>query len=143
MKYIYLVFGPTETVLPCPILIYFTYLTCFNTVKCKGKFVPLLLTEHHAMRAYFLTSALDGGEWPASCPGCLTPTERAPAIHWIRGWVSPRAVLDAVVKRKIPSLHRESNHRTPIVQSVAQRYTDHSPPEKLVVTLIQKQFLCQ
>jgi hypothetical protein len=39
--------------------------------------------------------------------------------------VGPRAVLDAVVKRQIPSpLLRESNHRTPIVQSVAQRSTD-------------------
>jgi hypothetical protein len=30
----------------------------------------------------------------------------------------PRAVLDAVVKRKIPSSRRESNHRTPIFQSI-------------------------
>jgi len=37
--------------------------------------------------------------------------------------MGPRAVLDAVVKRKIPSPHRESNLRTPIVQPVAQRYT--------------------
>jgi hypothetical protein len=42
----------------------------------------------------------------------------------MRGWVGPRAVLDAVVKRKIPSLHRESKPRTPIVQPLAQRYTD-------------------
>jgi hypothetical protein len=35
-----------------------------------------------------------------------------------------RAVLDAVVKRKILSLRRESNPGTPIVQPVAQRYTD-------------------
>jgi hypothetical protein len=38
--------------------------------------------------------------------------------------VGPRAVLDAVVKRKIPSPRRESNPRTPIVQPVAQCYTD-------------------
>jgi hypothetical protein len=38
--------------------------------------------------------------------------------------VGPRAVLDAVVKRKIHSPRRESNPRTPIVQPVAQRYTD-------------------
>jgi hypothetical protein len=50
--------------------------------------------------------------------------ERDPDTHWIGGWVSPRAVLDAVVKRKIPSLRRESNLRTPVVQPVAQRYTD-------------------
>jgi hypothetical protein len=36
--------------------------------------------------------------------------------------VDPRVVLDAVVKRKIPSLRRESNPRTPIVQPLAQRY---------------------
>jgi hypothetical protein len=38
-------------------------------------------------------------------------------------WVGPRAVLDAVVKRKIASTRRESNHRTPIMEPVAQRYT--------------------
>jgi hypothetical protein len=35
-----------------------------------------------------------------------------------------RAVLDTVVKRKIPIPRLESNPRTPIVQPVAQRYTD-------------------
>jgi hypothetical protein len=33
--------------------------------------------------------------------------------------VGPRAILDAVVKRKIPSPYRELNPRTPIVQPVA------------------------
>jgi hypothetical protein len=33
------------------------------------------------------------------------------------------AILEAVVKRKIPNPRRESNPRTPIVQPVAQRYT--------------------
>jgi hypothetical protein len=46
-----------------------------------------------------LTSALDGGEWSASRPGRFTPRERAPGTRWIGGWVGPRAVLDAVVKR--------------------------------------------
>jgi hypothetical protein len=50
--------------------------------------------------------------------------ETAPGAHWIGGWVCLRAILDAVVKRKIPSLRRESNPRTPIVQPIAQRYTD-------------------
>jgi hypothetical protein len=34
-----------------------------------------------------------------------------------------RAILDAVVKKKIPSSRRESNPRNPIVQPVAQRYS--------------------
>jgi hypothetical protein len=66
-----------------------------------------------------LTSALDGGEWSASRPSRFTPRERASGTHWIGGCVGPRAVLDAVVKRKIPSPRRESNPRTPIVRSPA------------------------
>jgi hypothetical protein len=71
-----------------------------------------------------LTSALVGGEWSASRPGHFSCRERGSVTHWIGGWVGPRTVLDAVVKRKIPSPRRESNPRTPIVQPVAQRYTD-------------------
>jgi len=78
----------------------------------------LFLTKHHAMKTYwgaevwlpaFLTSALDGGELSASRPGRFTPKERAPGTHWIAGWVVPRAGLDAVVNRKIPSPCRDSN----------------------------------
>jgi hypothetical protein len=72
----------------------------------------------------FLTSALDGGEWSASCPGRFTSRERDPGTHRIGGWVGNRAVLDTVVKRKIPSPRRVSNPRTLIVQPVAQRYAD-------------------
>jgi hypothetical protein len=72
----------------------------------------------------FLTSALDGGEWSASRFSRSTARERVPGTHWRGGWVGPRAVVDALVKRNIPSPHRESNPRTPIVQPVAQRCTD-------------------
>jgi len=41
--------------------------------------------------------------WSASRPGSFTPRERAPGTPWIGGWMGPRADLDAVVKRKIPS----------------------------------------
>jgi len=53
----------------------------------------------------------------------LYPRGKCPGTHWIGGWVGHRAVLDAVVQR-IPSPRRESNPRTPIVQPVAQSYTD-------------------
>jgi hypothetical protein len=51
----------------------------------------------------FLTSALAGGEWSASCPGRFTFGEIAPGAHWI-GWVEPRAGLDDVEKRKFMTL---------------------------------------
>jgi hypothetical protein len=53
---------------------------------------------------FFLTSALAGGEWPASRPCCFTPGERAPSTHWIGGWVDPRAGLDDVEERKFLTL---------------------------------------
>jgi hypothetical protein len=101
----------------------------------KGKVVPVLffnwaprpegvLAEWRYSSTHSLTSALDGGEWSASRPSRFTPKETAPGTHWIGGWVGPRAVLNSVVKRKIPSPRRESNPKTPIVQPVAQRYTD-------------------
>jgi hypothetical protein len=58
-----------------------------------------------------LTSALGGGKRS----GRFTPREISPGTPWIRGWVDLRAVLDAVVRRKIPGFRRESNPRTPIV----------------------------
>jgi hypothetical protein len=75
-----------------------------------------------------LTSALDGGKWSSSRPGRFTPG-KAPGTHSVRGWVGPRAFLDAAVKRKILSLRRESNPRTLIVQPVALHYTDWAIPD--------------
>jgi hypothetical protein len=69
--------------------------------------------KHHAMRMYwvaeeelhaFLTSAQDRGEWSASRFGSFTSGIIAPSSRWIGGWVDLRAGLDAVAKRKIPSL---------------------------------------
>jgi hypothetical protein len=54
----------------------------------------------------------------------LYPQGKNPWYPLDRRLGGPRAVLDAVVKRKIPSPRLESNLRTLIVQPVAQRYTD-------------------
>jgi hypothetical protein len=48
----------------------------------------------------FLTSALVGGEWSASLPVRFTPLGKGPDTHWVGGWVTPRAGLDDVEKRK-------------------------------------------
>jgi hypothetical protein len=50
-------------------------------------------------------------------PAVLTPGKELADTHRIVGWVGSRAILDAVVKRKIHSPLRESNPRTPIVPS--------------------------
>jgi hypothetical protein len=52
-------------------------------------------------------------------PAALLPRERALGTHCIGGRMGPRAVMDVVVKRKIPSPRQESNPRTLFVQPVA------------------------
>jgi hypothetical protein len=59
-----------------------------------------------------LTSALGGDERSDSRPSRFTPREGTPGTHWIGDWVGPRACLDVVVKRKIPSPCRDSNPRS-------------------------------
>jgi hypothetical protein len=65
---------------------------------------------HYAMKAYggvdvqthiFLTSALAGGKWSASCPFRFTTGESGPGTHWKRGSVGPRSGLDDVEEEKI------------------------------------------
>jgi hypothetical protein len=49
-----------------------------------------------------LTSALDGGEWSASRPGCaLAPGKGPPSTHSTAGWVCLRAGLDTEARGKI------------------------------------------
>jgi len=48
--------------------------------------------------------------------------------HFIGGWVGPRAVLDAVSKRKFPSSFRHSISGHPIVQHVVSRCIDWDIP---------------
>jgi hypothetical protein len=72
----------------------------------------------------FLTLALNGGEWSASLPSHFTPRERAPGTHWIGSWVDPRASLDVVVRRKIPSPYQDSN--PPIIQPIAHSHASQN-----------------
>jgi hypothetical protein len=54
----------------------------------------------------------------------LSPKERAPGTHWIGGWMGPKAVLKAVVKKKIPSPRQESIPRTFFsVNNIGYEYT--------------------
>jgi hypothetical protein len=63
----------------------------------------------------FLTSALVGVEWSASRLGRFIPGKRDPGIHWVGGWVDPRASLDDAEKRKfliLPGLELRSRSAT-------------------------------
>jgi hypothetical protein len=92
---------------------------------------PCALTKHQALKAYWggggtAPRILDLGtrqRWVVSfTPRPLYPQANSPATHWTGGWAGLRASLDAVVKRKIPSLCQDSNH-PPTIQTVAQCYT--------------------
>jgi len=45
-------------------------------------------------------------------PAALPPGKVPSGTHWLGGWVNPRAVLDAVVKREIHSPFRPSKPRS-------------------------------
>jgi hypothetical protein len=83
--------------------------------EAKGKVVPVLWGRIGGVELCihaFLTSALDGGEWSALRLSHFTPRERPSDTHVVGGWVGPRAGLDVVLKRKIPSPCRDSNWRS-------------------------------
>jgi hypothetical protein len=71
----------------------------------------------------FLTSALGGGEWPASRPFRFNAGERFSVTHWIGGWVGPTVWTQW--RRKNSCTDR---NRTRAVQAVASRYTDWTMP---------------
>jgi hypothetical protein len=121
----------------------------FQLIKVKMVKLSLCLTMHHAMKTYWgsggiAPSILDLGtrwRWVVSfTTRPLYPQEKSLCFPLDRGWVGPRAVLDAVVKRKIPSPRRESNPRTPIVQPLAHRYTDWAITAIMFLEICNKMF---
>jgi hypothetical protein len=97
--------------------------------KRKGKVVPVLnkapyhedVRESRGIAPPFLTSALDGGEWPASHPGHFTPGERFPVpIGQEGGWASEPVWT---LWRKEKSLAPVGN-LTLAAKPIARRYTD-------------------
>jgi hypothetical protein len=49
----------------------------------------------------FLTSAMYGGEWPASLPIRFILRGKSSGTHWIGGWVSPNVCLDTAEEKKM------------------------------------------
>jgi hypothetical protein len=72
-----------------------------------------------------LNSALDGGGCSASEPGRFTPRESARRVYCIGGWVGPQSRSRRGGEEK--NFHPLTVHETPIIQSVAQRYTTELP----------------
>jgi hypothetical protein len=73
-------------------------------IRCKDN-LSLSLLKHHCFKVYngmviqqrvMLRWAVDGGEWPASRLGFLSPGETDIGARWIGRWADPRASLDAL-----------------------------------------------
>jgi hypothetical protein len=93
----------------------------------------LCLTKHHAINTYWgivgvAPRNLDLGtrwRWVVSfTPRPLYPQGKSPRYPLDRRRGGPQSRSGCGGEEKIPSPRRESNPRTPIVQPVAQRYTD-------------------
>jgi hypothetical protein len=65
----------------------------------------------------FLTSALDGGEWSASCPCRFTPRKIIPGIQRTIGRLGPKTGLKVMDKRKISCFSRESSSYSLVTRS--------------------------
>jgi hypothetical protein len=97
------------------ISIFFSFKAQIQAIEYTKKFVPVhedVLWEWRYSSTHSFTFALEGGEWSASLPGRFIARGRTPGTHWIGDWVGPRACLEGVVKRKIPSPCRDSNPRS-------------------------------
>jgi hypothetical protein len=82
----------------------------------KSKTDPLLChAGNKGERRYssysFLTSALDGGEWSASCHGCTLPQGKDLWHHWIGECVEEESFASV-------------RDQTRVVQSIVRHYTD-------------------
>jgi hypothetical protein len=73
----------------------------------------------------FSTSALDAGEWSASCPGRALAPEKGPPEPIVQeaGW-APEPVWTQRLQEKSSCLRRGSNTDRPVVQPVFRHYTD-------------------
>jgi hypothetical protein len=95
--------------------------------EVKSKVVPVL---NYAMKAQvgvdvwihiFLTSALAGGEWSASCPGRFTL-----GTHWIEGLGGPQRRSGQFGEEKILDLTGNRIPEPSVVQPVTSHYTDYA-----------------
>jgi hypothetical protein len=81
--------------------------------------------ESRGIAPVFLSSELDGGDWSTTRPGRYTHRERPPpGTNSIAGWVSPRAGLDDVERRKISYLCWESKPGRPAHSPSLYRLSD-------------------
>jgi len=69
-----------------------------------------------------LTSALDGGEWPASCPGHFTPQEKSPWYPLVKRLCGPQNRSGQGVKEENspppPGIEPRSSYRPTRNQSI-------------------------
>jgi hypothetical protein len=73
----------------------------------------------------FMTSALHEGEWSASRPGRVLPSDKGPPVPIVQeaGW-TPEPVWTQRLEEKSFRVCLESNSDRPVVQSVVRHYTD-------------------
>jgi hypothetical protein len=70
----------------------------------------------------YLTSALDGGEWSASCPGSALPPGKEAMVPIGReaGWAPEPVWTQGLEEKSFASV----GNRTPVVQSIVSHYTN-------------------
>jgi hypothetical protein len=84
--------------------------------------IEALLGDRRYSSYSFLTSAVEGGEWPASRPGRTLPPGNEPPVPIVQeaGWAPEPVRTQGLEEKSSASV----GGQTPAVQSVVRRYTD-------------------
>jgi len=108
-----LVTSGTDFVNLTKILVVEAKVVLMHVIKASRGVVELWLLS-------FLTSALDGGEWSASCLRCFTPRDRVHCICQKGSWLCTRISLDILERRKISFLSHDLNPDHPVHSPVTE-----------------------
>jgi hypothetical protein len=86
------------------------FLEVYRSKTKQSRYTPWWCLGREEYSSYsFFTSALDGGDWSAACPGRALLRGKDPRYPLYRGWVGLRAGLDTEARGKILCLCRGSN----------------------------------
>ena len=83
----------------------------------------------------FVTMAHNGGEWSSTSLSCIITEEKVPSIHWIGGWIDPKAGIHSVINYAIKVVWEIVTNISDIVLHVSDKIILWSDGSTLLIQL--------